>query len=90
MNGPGKPAAKGSVVAVYMTGEGETNTVPADGSIAPVNGTGLYKPLLAVTATVGGIPATVQYFGSSPGIVYGVMQVNLTIPPTVLRVRSRS
>ena len=83
VNGPGKPAAKGSVVAVYMTGEGETNTVPADGSIAPVNGTGLYKPLLAVTATVGGIPATVQYFGSSPGIVYGVMQVNLTIPPTV-------
>jgi len=82
-NGPTKPAATGSVVAVYMTGEGATNTTPPDGAIAPVNGTGLYKPLLPVTATIGGIPATVQYYGTSPGIVYGVMQVNLTIPAGV-------
>jgi len=80
INGPTKPAAKGSAVAVYMTGEGVTSTIPPDGAIAPVNGTGLYKPLQAVTATVGGIPATVLYYGSSPGIVYGAMQVNLTIP----------
>ena len=83
VNGPTKPAAKGTVVAVYMTGEGTTNTVPLDGAIAPVNGTGLYKPLLPVTATVGGVPATVQYYGTAPGIVYGVMQVNLTIPSSV-------
>jgi len=82
-NGPTKPAATGSVVAVYMTGEGATNTTPPDGAIAPVNGTGLYKPLLPVTATVGGIPATVLYYGSAPGEVYGVMQVNLTIPAGV-------
>lgn len=83
INGPTKPAATGSVVAVYMTGEGATNTTPPDGAIAPANGTGLYKPLLPVTATVGGIPATVQYYGTAPGIVYGVMQVNLTIPAGV-------
>jgi uncharacterized protein (TIGR03437 family) len=80
INGPTKPAAKGAAVAVYMTGEGVTNTVPSDGAVAPTNGTGLYKPILPVTATVAGIPATVLYYGSAPGIVYGVMQVNLTIP----------
>jgi len=83
INGPSRPAAKGSAVAVYMTGEGVTNTVPADGAIAPGNGTGLYKPVLGVTATVAGIPATVLYYGTAPGIVYGVMQVNLTIPANV-------
>ena len=36
--------------------------------------------MLPVTATIGGIPATVQYYGSAPGIVYGVMQVNITVP----------
>jgi uncharacterized protein (TIGR03437 family) len=83
VNGPTRPAAKGSVVSLYMTGEGVTTTIPPDGSIAPVDGTGLYKPLLPVTASIGGIPATVNYFGTSPGIVYGVMQVNVTIPANV-------
>ena len=36
--------------------------------------------MLPVTATIGGIPATVQYYGTAPGIVYGVMQVNILIP----------
>ena len=33
-----------------------------------------------VTATIGGIPATVQYAGGAPGGVAGFMQVNLQIP----------
>lgn len=80
VNGPNSPAAPGSVVAVYMTGEGVTSPSSATGVVAPSNGSGLNKPVLAVTATVGGLPATVDYAGSAPGIVYGVMQVNLTIP----------
>ena len=36
--------------------------------------------MLPVTATVGGVPATVEYYGSAPGIIYGVMQVNIRIP----------
>ena len=83
VNGPGNPAAVGSVVAVYMTGEGVTNPASPTGGVAPGNGTGLNKPVVAVTATVAGIPATVNYYGSAPDEVYGVMQVNLTIPPGV-------
>ena len=80
VNGAGAPAAKGSAVAVYMTGEGVTSPVPANGSLAPADGTGLFKTTLAVTATVGGVPARVIYYGSAPGIIYGVMQANVEIP----------
>ena len=36
--------------------------------------------MATVTATIGGVAADVQYAGSAPGIVSGVMQVNLLIP----------
>lgn len=80
VNGLSNPAAKGSAVAVYMTGEGQTSPVGADGVVTPLDGSGLKKPQLAVTATIGGVPATVLYAGSAPGIISGVMQVNLQIP----------
>jgi uncharacterized protein (TIGR03437 family) len=83
VNGPSKPASIGTVVAIYMTGEGVTSPASTTGGIAPGNGTGLNKPVVGVTATVGGIPATVNYYGSAPDEVYGVMQVNITIPPGV-------
>jgi uncharacterized protein (TIGR03437 family) len=51
---------------------------------------------LPVTATVGGVPATVYYAGIAPGLVEGAMQVNVQIPdgissgsvPVVLQVGS--
>jgi uncharacterized protein (TIGR03437 family) len=69
------PAKVGSVVAVYMTGEGFTvgNT---DGTIA----TGLKSPTATITATIGGVAAQVAYAGTSPGIVNGVIQVNVVVP----------
>jgi uncharacterized protein (TIGR03437 family) len=79
-NGSNNPAAPGSVVAVYMTGEGITSPASTTGELAPTNGSGLNHPNLTVTATVGGVAAQVQYSGSAPGIVYGVMQVNVQIP----------
>jgi uncharacterized protein (TIGR03437 family) len=72
------PAAKGSFVLVYMTGEGFT-VGGVDGLIA----TTLLSPQLPVTATVGGLPATVYYAGTAVGIVTGAMQVNVQIPPGV-------
>jgi uncharacterized protein (TIGR03437 family) len=81
VNGPGTMAAKGSVVSVYMTGEGQTSPAGATGAIAPVNVPAPWKqPQLKATATVGGSQATVQYYGSAPGLVSGVMQVNVQIP----------
>jgi uncharacterized protein (TIGR03437 family) len=83
VNGPAAPAAIDSVVGLYMTGEGLTQPASTTGGIAPSDGTGLNKPPLNVTATVGGLTAKVEYYGSAPGIIYGVMQVNVRIPTGV-------
>jgi uncharacterized protein (TIGR03437 family) len=64
-----------------MTGEGQTSPAGMTGAIAPVNVPAPWKqPLLKVTATVGSLPALVEYYGSAPGLVSGVMQVNVQIP----------
>jgi trimeric autotransporter adhesin len=76
INGSSNPAAKGSVVSIYMTGEGITSPPSVTGQLA----VSLNKPVLPVTATINGVAATVQYAGSAPGEVYGVMQVNVLIP----------
>jgi uncharacterized protein (TIGR03437 family) len=80
INGPNAPEKRGNVITVYMTGEGMTTPQGTDGTIIPSDGSGLKKPLLTVTATIGGVSANVLYAGSAPGIVSGVMQVNLLIP----------
>jgi uncharacterized protein (TIGR03437 family) len=69
-----------------MTGEGQTTPGGVNGAIAPVNVPVPWKqPPLKATATVGSspaLPAVVQYYGSAPGLVSGVMQVNVQIPAT--------
>jgi len=80
VNGSSQPASAGSYVAVYLTGTGNTSPAGATGGVIPTNGAGLKTIALPVTATIGGLPATVAYAGSAPGDVEGVMQVNLEIP----------
>jgi len=70
------PAAAGSIVQVYMTGEGVTSPPSITGQQA----VSLNKPVLGVTATINGVPAAVKYYGSAPGLIYGVMQVNVEVP----------
>jgi uncharacterized protein (TIGR03437 family) len=81
VNGLSTPAAAGSAIVVYLTGEGATSPASATGAVAGTSGNGLNKPILGVTATVGGQPATLLYWGSAPDIVYGIMQANIVIPP---------
>jgi uncharacterized protein (TIGR03437 family) len=85
-NSSSTPAAKGTVISIYMTGEGVTSPASTTGQLAPSNGSGLNHPVQAVSVSIGGVtvpPANIQYAGSAPGIVYGVMQVNVLIPTTV-------
>jgi uncharacterized protein (TIGR03437 family) len=74
------PAAKGSIIQIYMTGEGNTSPSGTDGAIT-ANATTV--PVLPVAVMIGGQPATVVFKGEAPGIVAGVLQLNVTIPPTV-------
>ena len=78
LNSPLNPAAPGSVVSFLATGAGQWSPAGVDGAI--VGSGDLPHPILPVHATVGGQPAEVQYAGGAPGIVEGVIQVNLLIP----------
>jgi uncharacterized protein (TIGR03437 family) len=85
INGSTAPAAKGSYIAVYMTGIGQTQPGGTTGAVAPLTAAGQKVSLLPVTATVGGVPvpaSSVAYAGTAPGYVEGVIQVNLQIPAT--------
>ncbi len=79
---PTTPAAAGSVIAVYMTGGGQTNPASSDGTVTP-GGTTLYKIPGTVTATINGVNAPVQFAGAAPGLVTGVIQVNILVPSGV-------
>ena len=60
-----------------MTGVGQTNPPGTDGS---VNTVPLPQVQATVTATVGGQPASVNFAGGAPGLVAGVIQVNVQVP----------
>jgi uncharacterized protein (TIGR03437 family) len=77
LNGPLNPAAPGSVIVFYATGEGLTDPASEDGKVAA---TTLPKPVLPVTVKIGGIEAEVIYAGAAPGLTAGVMQVNVRVP----------
>lgn len=80
VNSAANPAAKGSVVMVYATGEGQTDPRGITGRVTPNDLAGVARPVLPVTVTIGGRAATVHYAGSAPGFVAGVMQLNIAIP----------
>lgn len=95
VNSASNPAALGSVVILFGTGEGQTSPLGIDGLIA---GTVLPSPISPVSVTIGGVNATVEYAGAAPGLVAGVLQVNAVVPnglttgnqPVVLTVGSTS
>ncbi|HEX4133068.1 MAG TPA: family 16 glycosylhydrolase [Bryobacteraceae bacterium] len=78
LNGVGNAAAKGSVVVLYGTGEGQTVPGGVDGQVATGSPP---KPVLAPTVTIGGVPATdIRYYGAVPGQAAGVFQINVIVP----------
>ncbi len=77
LNTSARPAAVGDIVVFYATGEGQTSPGGVDGIIT---GSTLSRPLLPVKVEIGGRSAEVLYAGSAPGIVAGVMQVNVRVP----------
>ena len=79
-----KPALPNTAISVYMTGGGQTNPPSITGS---VNSLAFFMPLVnwtptsgTVTATIGGVPAKVEFAGAAPGLLAGIVQVNLRVP----------
>jgi uncharacterized protein (TIGR03437 family) len=75
LNSASNPAARGSVVTLYATGEGQRNPAGVTGVPAPAYD----PPVLPVIVTVGNMPAALPYASSAPGYV-GLMQIDLTVP----------
>ena len=76
-NSAANPAARGSVIVVFATGEGQTDPAGVDGKLAAAP---LPSPIGGVVTGVGDEGAEVLYAGGAPGLVAGLMQVNARIP----------
>ena len=79
INTPDHPAAPGSVISIYGTGDGQTLPGGQDGIIIG-GASDLRYTLLPVSASIGGVTAEVVYAGSVGGEVAGIFQVNVRIP----------
>jgi uncharacterized protein (TIGR03437 family) len=77
LNTQDNPAAAGSLITVYLTGQGAVTPAVATGTPAPADP--LSRAAYPVSATVGGQPAAITFAGLSPGSV-GLFQVNLRLP----------
>lgn len=75
------PAARGSIIQIFATGEGRTNPDGVDGRLAA---TPLPVPVLPVRVAIGGLEARVVYAGGAPGLVAGVVQINAIVPDGVV------
>jgi uncharacterized protein (TIGR03437 family) len=85
----GQPAAVGDALQIYFTGGGKATpngdpTKPplATGSVAPADGSVIYKTVATPTLTIGGVTAQILFSGIAPGNA-GLYQVNAVIPAGV-------
>ncbi len=86
LNGSSHPAAKGSIVQVFMTGEGQTSPQGITGAITIANlppPQVTPAPLQLIQVWINGQTALYTYAGEAPGLVAGVMQLNVLIPANV-------
>jgi uncharacterized protein (TIGR03437 family) len=86
LNWGGHLAAPGSIVQMFLTGEGQTNPPGVTGAITtatlpPPQVTP--APVLPIQVWIYGQPAVYTYAGEAPGNVAGVMQLNVRIPANV-------
>lgn len=83
INGSGNPAAPGSIISIYATGEGQILPAGTTGCIS--GGTlPLPAPTGKVSLTIGGQAVTdIEYAGEAPDSVCGLLQINATIPSSV-------
>jgi uncharacterized protein (TIGR03437 family) len=80
INASANPAAKGSVVVMYITGAGATTSAVSN-QLIPASPA--VTPLQSPTVTIGGVGATVLAAQAPPGSIPGLIQLNVTVPSTV-------
>jgi uncharacterized protein (TIGR03437 family) len=79
VNSPSNPAARGSIVSVYMTGVGALSPPIADGSVGPLTPP-FPAPVANLSSTIGEVNAPIIFAGQAPGLIAGATQVNIQVP----------
>ena len=77
VNSVANPALRGTIVAMYLTGDGQTFPSGVDGKLGGMNPT---SPVLPVSVYMNGFLAELVYAGGVKDAVAGVFQVNARIP----------
>jgi uncharacterized protein (TIGR03437 family) len=83
LNGLLHAAAKASIIQIFMTGEGQTNPQGVTGKLTTVTlppPQVTPAPVQPIQVWINGQPALYTYAGEAPGMVAGVMQLNVQIP----------
>jgi uncharacterized protein (TIGR03437 family) len=83
VNSAASPAARGSWISIYATGEGVTTPPGVDGRVSAYKGTPLPKAQGNCSATIGGQTANVNFCGEAPYFTAGVLQVNVQVPDSI-------
>jgi uncharacterized protein (TIGR03437 family) len=84
LNTPTNQAAAGSVITIYMTGQGYISGMPADGDISNKALSTSYTPTVFIVGDPAPVPAgNILYSGLAPTLV-GVWQINVRIPQDVI------
>jgi uncharacterized protein (TIGR03437 family) len=77
LNSDSAPAVAGSVITLYMTGQGSVDDPVTDGDAAPLSP--ISSATATATATIGPLDAPVQFLGLAPEYA-GVGQANIQVP----------
>jgi uncharacterized protein (TIGR03437 family) len=77
LNSATAPAAAGSYITVYLTGQGAVDNSVSDGAATPLSP--LSTATAKATATIGPMNATVQFLGLTPDFA-GLAQANIQVP----------
>jgi len=75
-------APAGGVITLYLTGEGQTSPAGVTGKVTALSTT-TPVPLLPVSILIGGLPTNYTFAGEAPGVVSGVLQLNVTVPQSL-------
>lgn len=81
LNTEANPAARGSIVVLYATGFGVMQPAMSDGELA---GPPYAKPAAPYVVRIGGRECEVVYGGAAPGLVSGLVQLNVRVPADVM------
>lgn len=85
LNSGQRPAARGSVIAIYATGLGVAGMQPRAGESFEGSG----SVLRPVSVTIDGVPARVRYAGFSQNIFSGVYEIQVRVPDSIQPGRPR-